>query len=184
MLISNHCAAQLTINIRYSGAGGAAKNYVKEMEESGFFPADDPEGLLLIDEWADAEALNRYHSSPMMQEAAALREKYGLGGRKVTMFNPVGGATWPKGEPNGAAAAGTRNGANRPFRLRSGPSSKFLRASSTGTAQPPTAGCSILPCTRMCRKVPPTNGWNPCPTSSTARCNKMRHSGVGPHSSR
>ena len=120
MLISNHCAAQLTINIRYSGAGGAAKNYVKEMEESGiaariravegcirydyFFPADDPEGLLLIDEWADAEALNRYHSSPMMQEAAALREKYGLGGRKVTMFNPVGGATWPKGEPNDAYA--------------------------------------------------------------------------------
>ena len=120
MLISNHCAAQLTINIRYSGAGGAAKNYVKEMEESGiaariravegcirydyFFPADDPEGLLLIDEWADAEALDRYHSSPMMQEAAALREKYGLGGRKVTMFNPVGGATWPKGQPNDAYA--------------------------------------------------------------------------------
>ena len=112
--------AQITINIRYSGEKGAARAYVKEMEESGiaariravegcvrydyFFPADDPEGLLLIDEWADQEALNRYHSSPMMREAAALREKYGLGGRNVSMFNPVGSATWPKGEPNDAYA--------------------------------------------------------------------------------
>ena len=112
--------AQLTINIRYTGENGGARKYVKEMEESGiaariravegclrydyFFPADDPEGLLLIDEWADQDALNRYHSSPMMEEAAALREKYGLTGRKVTMFNPVGGATWPKGEPNDAYA--------------------------------------------------------------------------------
>ncbi|MBR0298787.1 MAG: antibiotic biosynthesis monooxygenase, partial [Bacteroidales bacterium] len=84
--------AQITINIRSSGENGGARGYVKEMEESGiaariravegclrydyFFPADDPEGLLLIDEWADQEALNRYHSSPMMEEAAALREKY------------------------------------------------------------------------------------------------------------
>ena len=112
--------AQLTINIRYSGDKGAARAYVKEMEESGvaariraiegclrydyFFPADDPEGLLLIDEWADQDALNRYHASPMMQEAAALREKYGLGGRKVTMYNPTGAATWPKGQPNDAYA--------------------------------------------------------------------------------
>lgn len=110
--------AQITINIRYTGKNGGARDYVKEMEESGiaariravegclrydyFFPADDPEGLLLIDEWADQEALNRYHSSPMMGEAAALRDKYSLGGRKVTMFNPVGGATWPKGESNDA----------------------------------------------------------------------------------
>ena len=39
-----------------------------------------------------------------MTEAAALREKYGLTGRKVTMFNPLGAATWPKGEPNDAYA--------------------------------------------------------------------------------
>ena len=97
--------AQLTINIRYTGAKGAAKKYVKEMEESGiaariravegclrydyFFPADDPDGLLLIDEWADQAALDRYHASPMMKEAAALREKYKLGGRQIRMFNPV-----------------------------------------------------------------------------------------------
>ena len=105
MLISNHCNAQLTINIRYTGAEGAARKYVKEMEESGiaariravegcirydyFFPADDPEGLLLIDEWADQAALDRYHASSMMTEAAALREKYGLGGRQIRMFNPL-----------------------------------------------------------------------------------------------
>ena len=99
------CNAQLTINIRYSGANGAAKKYVKEMEQSGiaariravegclrydyFFPADDPEGLLLVDEWADQAALDRYHASPMMKEAAALREKYKLGGRQIRMFNPL-----------------------------------------------------------------------------------------------
>ena len=99
------CNAQLTINIRYSGAKGAAKKYVKEMEQSGiaariravegclrydyFFPADDPEGLLLIDEWADQAALDRYHASPMMKEAAALREKYKLGSRQIRMFNPL-----------------------------------------------------------------------------------------------
>ena len=106
MLIALNCNAQVTINIRYSAENGNAKKYVEEMESSGiadriraiegclrydyFFPADDPEGLLLIDEWADQEALNRYHSSPVMQEAAALREKYKLGGRQVRMFTPIG----------------------------------------------------------------------------------------------
>ena len=105
MTIAIPSNAQLTINIRYSGEKGAAKKYVKEMEQSGiaariravegcirydyFFPADDPEGLLLIDEWADQAALDRYHSSPMMKEAAALREKYSLGGRQIRMFNPL-----------------------------------------------------------------------------------------------
>lgn len=103
--------APLTINIRYSGQDGGARGYVQEMESSGiadriravegclrydyFFPADDPEGLLLIDEWADQAALDRYHSSPMMQEAAALREKYNLGGRQVRMFHQI----QPQGQP-------------------------------------------------------------------------------------
>ncbi|MBO5563191.1 MAG: antibiotic biosynthesis monooxygenase [Bacteroidales bacterium] len=105
MFSSFNCNAQLTINIRYSSENGGARKYVEEMESSGiaariravegclrydyFFPADDPDGLLLIDEWVDQEALDRYHSSPMMQEAAALREKYKLGGRQVRMFHPV-----------------------------------------------------------------------------------------------
>ena len=104
-LIPSDCKAQITINIRYSAKNGNARKYVEEMEKSGiadkirniegcirydyFYPADDPEGLLLIDEWADQEALNRYHSSPVMKDAAALREKYKLGGRQVRMFHPV-----------------------------------------------------------------------------------------------
>ena len=97
--------AQITINIRYSAENGNVRKYVEEMESSGiaakiraidgclgydyFYPADDPNGLLLIDSWENQEALNRYHSSPAMQEAAALREKYGLGGRTVRMFTPT-----------------------------------------------------------------------------------------------
>ena len=105
VIVSQLASAQLTINIRYSGQDGSARKYVEEMESSGiaariraiegcirydyFFPADDPEGLLLIDEWSGQEALNRYHASPAMQEAAALREKYGLGNRTVRMFTPM-----------------------------------------------------------------------------------------------
>lgn len=105
MLSSLNVSAQITINIRYTAENGNARKYVEEMESSGiaariravegclsydyFYPADDPNGLLLIDSWQDQAALNRYHSSPAMQEAAALREKYGLGGRTVRMFTPV-----------------------------------------------------------------------------------------------
>lgn len=121
MLMTWKAQAQIVINIRYTGEKGSVKEYVQEMEKSGiadriraiegcirydyFFPADDPEGLLLIDEWADQEALNRYHSSPMMKEAEALREKYKLGNRQVRMFSPVGpganGGRRPEGRPNG-----------------------------------------------------------------------------------
>lgn len=105
MVLSLPGFAQTTINIRYTGENGAARKYAQEMEESGiaariravegclrydyYFPADDPEGLLLIDEWADQAALNRYHSSPMMGEAAALREKYKLSGRTVRRYQPM-----------------------------------------------------------------------------------------------
>ena len=198
--------AQLTINIRYTGENGGARKYVKEMKESGiaariravegclrydyFFPADDPEGLLLIDEWADQDALNRYHSSPMMEEAAALREKYGLTGRKVTMFNPVGSATWPKGEPNDAYAryftgqsylnplpGGYANVTFEPGCRPPEPSSKSPKASSTGTVRPPTAGCSTSPCTRTCSPARRTSGWSPCPTSSTRAYDKGKVGG-------
>lgn len=120
MLFSVDCKAQLTINIRYTAESGNVQKYVEEMEKSGiadkirsiegcirydyFFPADDPNGLLLIDEWADQEALNRYHSSPIMQEAAALREKYKLGGRQVRMFRPM----TPPNAQQGQAPSGTR----------------------------------------------------------------------------
>ena len=114
-VISQLANAQLTINIRYSGENGNARKYVEEMESSGiaariraiegclrydyFFPADDPEGLLLIDEWTGQEALDRYHSSPVMQEAAALREKYKLGGRQIRMFHPATAPANPGSQP-------------------------------------------------------------------------------------
>lgn len=100
-----HCDAQITINIRYTGQDGSAREYVEEMESSGiaariraiegclrydyFYPADDPEGLLLIDSWESQEALDRYHSSPVMQEAATLRKKYRLGNRIIQVFKPM-----------------------------------------------------------------------------------------------
>ena len=114
-IVSQLANAQLTINIRYSGENGSARKYVEEMESSGiaakiraiegcirydyFFPADDPEGLLLIDEWAGQEALDRYHSSPAMKEAAALREKYKLGGRQIRRFHPEAPMAAPDSQP-------------------------------------------------------------------------------------
>lgn len=43
-----------------------------------FFPLDDPETALLIDRWRDQQALDDHHKSEMMEEIAALREKYAL----------------------------------------------------------------------------------------------------------
>lgn len=43
-----------------------------------FFPLDDPETVLLIGRWRDQQALDDHHKSEMMEEIAALREKYAL----------------------------------------------------------------------------------------------------------
>ncbi len=83
-----------TVNIYYTGTDGNAKKFAEEMRSSGlvdriraeegnlryeyFLPIDDPETVLLIDAWANAEALDFHHKSPMMKEIAALREKYRL----------------------------------------------------------------------------------------------------------
>ena len=58
-----------TVNIYYTGKNGSAKEFAREMTESGlvnkiiaeegneryeyFFPLDDPETVLLIDRWRD-----------------------------------------------------------------------------------------------------------------------------------
>ncbi len=63
----------LTVNLYYTGENGNARKFAQEMESSGiaqaireekgnvkyqyFFPMDDPETVLLIDSWADQEAL-------------------------------------------------------------------------------------------------------------------------------
>jgi quinol monooxygenase YgiN len=82
------------MNLYYTGVDGNARKFVDEMESSGtadairaeegnlrydyFFPAADPETVLLIDSWTSQEAIDAHHATPMMQTIAALREKYDL----------------------------------------------------------------------------------------------------------
>ena len=84
----------LTVNIYYTGSGGSARKFAEEMTSSGlveairaeegnekyayYFPADDPETVLLIDRWRDQAALDIHHKTPMMAQIAALRKKYNL----------------------------------------------------------------------------------------------------------
>ena len=84
----------LTVNIYYSSSDGNAKKFAEEMTASGlvdairaeegnekyayFFPADDPETVLLIDRWRDQAALDAHHKTPMMAQIAQLRKKYKL----------------------------------------------------------------------------------------------------------
>lgn len=84
----------IVMNLYYTGANGAARRFAEEMESSGtadriraeegneryayFYPANDPETVLLIDVWRDQRAIDLHHASPMMATIARLREKYGL----------------------------------------------------------------------------------------------------------
>lgn len=84
----------ITVNLYYSGVNGAARRFAEEMTASGvvdairaeegnlryayFFPMEDPETVLLIDQWRDQAAIDAHHASPMMGQIAALREKYDL----------------------------------------------------------------------------------------------------------
>ena len=84
----------ITVNLYYTGRGGAARAFAEEMVSSGtaaairaeegnlrydyFLPLKDPETVLLIDSWRDQAALDAHHASPMMERIAALREKYDL----------------------------------------------------------------------------------------------------------
>ena len=84
----------IVMNLYYTGAGGSARAFAEEMEQSGvaaairaeegneryeyFFPKNDPETVLLIDAWRDQAALDVHHASPMMGQIMALREKYDL----------------------------------------------------------------------------------------------------------
>ena len=84
----------IVVNLRYKGVNGNAAKFAQEMEQSGtadqisaeegnlryeyYIPMNDPETVLLIDQWEDQAALDKHHASPMMQTIAALREKYDL----------------------------------------------------------------------------------------------------------
>ena len=84
----------LTVNIYYTGKDGSARKFAEEMTARGlvdairaeegnekyayFFPAEDPETVLLIDRWRDQAALDVHHKTPMMEQIADLRTKYQL----------------------------------------------------------------------------------------------------------
>ena len=84
----------ITVNLRYTGKNGHARRFAQEMTDSGTVAAirdeegnlryeyyqslDDPETVLLIDQWTDQAAIDAHHASPMMATIAALREKYDL----------------------------------------------------------------------------------------------------------
>ena len=84
----------ITVNLRYTGKNGNARRFAQEMTDSGAVAAirdeegnlryeyyqslDDPETVLLIDQWTDQAAIDAHHASPMMATIAALREKYDL----------------------------------------------------------------------------------------------------------
>ena len=84
----------LTVNIYYTGKDGSARKFTEEMVSSGlverirgeegnekyayFFPAEDPETVLLIDRWRDQAALDVHHKTPMMEQIAAHLTKYQL----------------------------------------------------------------------------------------------------------
>ena len=84
----------IIVNLRYTGKNGSAKAFAEEMTKSGTVEAirkengnlryeyylsfDDPETVLLIDEWTDQSAIDRHHASPMMQKITELRDKYDL----------------------------------------------------------------------------------------------------------
>lgn len=91
----------LTINIYYTGKDGSARKFAEEMVSKGivdliraeegneryeyFFPMEDEETILLIDQWENQEALDFHHKSEMMKEIADLRKKYNLS-MKVNKF--------------------------------------------------------------------------------------------------
>ena len=84
----------ITVNLYYTGTDGRARAFAEEMVRSGvvsairaedgnlryeyFFPMEDPETVLLIDQWRDQKAIDAHHASPMRGQIAALREKYDL----------------------------------------------------------------------------------------------------------
>ena len=84
----------ITLHLFYTGQNGSARAFAEEMVSRGvvaairaeegnlryeyFFPMDDNETVLLIDQWRDQAAIDQHHASAMMGEIVALREKYDL----------------------------------------------------------------------------------------------------------
>ena len=97
----------ITVNLYYTGTNGSARAFAEEMVSSGtvaairaedgnvryeyFFPMEDPETVLLIDQWRDQAAIDVHHAAPMMAQIAALREKYDLHMRVERFFSDDSG---------------------------------------------------------------------------------------------
>lgn len=83
-----------TMVLTYRGENDNAVCFAHEMMDSGIVEAirkldgclmytyyrsfDDPTMIILMDQWVDQAALDRYHQSYLMEKVAALREKYDL----------------------------------------------------------------------------------------------------------
>ena len=84
----------ITVHLFYTGTNGNARRFADEMEKSGtasairdekgnlgyayYFPMDDPETVLLIDQWENQEAIDLHHATDMMNTIILLRDKYEL----------------------------------------------------------------------------------------------------------
>lgn len=84
----------IIFQLTYRGENGSAVHFVQEMERSGIARAirqspgnlsydyyrshQDPEVVLLVDEWENQAALDAHHHSDTMAKIIALREKYKL----------------------------------------------------------------------------------------------------------
>ena len=84
----------ITVNLRYTGTDGSARKFAEEMISNGtvelirnepgnlryeyYQSLNDPETILLIDSWENAEAIDRHHASEMMKTITELRNKYDL----------------------------------------------------------------------------------------------------------
>jgi Uncharacterized conserved protein len=97
----------IVVNLYYTGVNGAAREFAREMTESGtvakiraekgniryeyFFPMEDEETVMLIDAWENQQAIDEHHASPMMEEIAMLRTKYDLHMRVERYLSDEGG---------------------------------------------------------------------------------------------
>ena len=61
-----------------SGTVDVIRNENGNLRYEYYLSFDDPETVLLIDEWTDQAAIDRHHASPMMQKITELRDKYDL----------------------------------------------------------------------------------------------------------
>ncbi len=84
----------ILVHIHYTGQNDNAESFANEMISSGvvnkiraergnirydyYYPREDKETVLLIDEWESQQAIDEHHDSPMMQDIMRLREKYNL----------------------------------------------------------------------------------------------------------